>query len=300
MTIETGRLAKQAAGAALVTYGETVVLVTATPPSRARDRLLPADRRLRREDLGGGQDPGRLLQARRAPRRIARCSSRASSTARSARCSRTATATRRRSSRPCSRRTREHAGHPGLHRRLGGAHDLGDPVPGADRGRAHGPHRRASLDRQPDSARRPPTSDLDLVVAGSRGALVMVEGGAKQCPRRELLAGAPRAHREIAAARSMPQEELRRRAGKPKLARGRRRRTAAALAAQGARARPRRSSRRRSQIRASTSATRRSRRSRRRWSTSFVERVPRRERVRSTRSRRSRAPARGLRELSAT
>ena len=30
MTIETGRLAKQAAGAALVTYGETVVLVTAT------------------------------------------------------------------------------------------------------------------------------------------------------------------------------------------------------------------------------------------------------------------------------
>ena len=30
LTIETGRMAKQAAGAALVTYGETVVLVTAT------------------------------------------------------------------------------------------------------------------------------------------------------------------------------------------------------------------------------------------------------------------------------
>ena len=30
MTIETGRLAKQAAGAALVTYGETIVLVAAT------------------------------------------------------------------------------------------------------------------------------------------------------------------------------------------------------------------------------------------------------------------------------
>ena len=29
LSIETGRLAKQAAGAALVTYGETVVLVTA-------------------------------------------------------------------------------------------------------------------------------------------------------------------------------------------------------------------------------------------------------------------------------
>ena len=30
MTVETGRLAKQAAGAALVSYGDTVVLVTAT------------------------------------------------------------------------------------------------------------------------------------------------------------------------------------------------------------------------------------------------------------------------------
>ncbi len=30
LTIETGRLAKQASGTALVTYGETVVLVTAT------------------------------------------------------------------------------------------------------------------------------------------------------------------------------------------------------------------------------------------------------------------------------
>ena len=29
LTIETGRLAKQASGACLVTYGETVVLVTA-------------------------------------------------------------------------------------------------------------------------------------------------------------------------------------------------------------------------------------------------------------------------------
>ena len=30
MTIETGRMAKQAAGAAVVSYGDTVVLVTAT------------------------------------------------------------------------------------------------------------------------------------------------------------------------------------------------------------------------------------------------------------------------------
>jgi len=36
LTIESGRLAKQANGSALVTYGETVVLVTATAAREAR------------------------------------------------------------------------------------------------------------------------------------------------------------------------------------------------------------------------------------------------------------------------
>ena len=35
LTVETGRMAKQAGGAALVRFGETVVLVTATPCERA-------------------------------------------------------------------------------------------------------------------------------------------------------------------------------------------------------------------------------------------------------------------------
>src|SRR5207245_4838173 len=43
-------------------------------------------------------------------------------------------------------------------------------------------------------------SDIDLVVCGSRGALVMVEGGAKQVPEPEILAGLKRAHQEIVAA----------------------------------------------------------------------------------------------------
>src|SRR5258708_7547821 len=42
-------------------------------------------------------------------------------------------------------------------------------------------------------------SDIDLVVCGSRGALVMVEGGAKQVPEPEILAGLKRAHQEIVA-----------------------------------------------------------------------------------------------------
>jgi polyribonucleotide nucleotidyltransferase len=43
-------------------------------------------------------------------------------------------------------------------------------------------------------------SDIDLVVCGSRAALVMVEGGAKQVPEPEILAGLKRAHQEIVAA----------------------------------------------------------------------------------------------------
>ena len=46
-SIETGRLAKQAGGAALVRYGDTVVLVTATAQASARENVdflpLPVD-----------------------------------------------------------------------------------------------------------------------------------------------------------------------------------------------------------------------------------------------------------------
>ena len=52
LTFETGRLAKQAHGAVLITYGESVVLVTAVSRRRTPGpRLLPAHLRVRREDL---------------------------------------------------------------------------------------------------------------------------------------------------------------------------------------------------------------------------------------------------------
>ena len=107
LTFETGRLAKQAHGSVLVTYGDSVVLVTAVSRRRApRPRLLPAHLRLRREDVRGRQDPGRLLQARRPPARRRDPHLAASWIARSARSSPRATRTTRRSSRPCSRATR--------------------------------------------------------------------------------------------------------------------------------------------------------------------------------------------------
>ena len=66
LTLETGRMARQADGAVLATYGETMVLATAVfaKSAEARPGLLPPDRELPGEVLRRGQDPGRLLQAR--------------------------------------------------------------------------------------------------------------------------------------------------------------------------------------------------------------------------------------------
>jgi polyribonucleotide nucleotidyltransferase len=60
------------------------------------------------------------------------------------------------------------------------------------------------------------TSDLDLIVAGSRQALVMVEGSAKNIPERELLEALRHAHAAIVPALDA-QDDLQRRRGKPKL-----------------------------------------------------------------------------------
>src|SRR5690606_30129923 len=58
-------------------------------------------------------------------------------------------------------------------------------------------------------------SDVELVVAGSREALVMVEGGAKQVSEAEILEALRYGHAELVKQLD-PQEELRRLAGKPK------------------------------------------------------------------------------------
>ena len=66
LTLETGRIARQADGAVLATYGETMVLATAVfaKSAEARPGFLPADRELPGEDLRRRQDPRRLLPAR--------------------------------------------------------------------------------------------------------------------------------------------------------------------------------------------------------------------------------------------
>jgi polyribonucleotide nucleotidyltransferase len=87
-------------------------------------------------------------------------------------------------------------------------------------------------------ARRERASDIDLVVAGSRGALVMVEGGAKQVPEPEILAALKRAHQEIVAGdrqhRGAPSQGGRCRRSRCAAARQQRARGARARAGRGA------------------------------------------------------------------
>ena len=60
------------------------------------------------------------------------------------------------------------------------------------------------------------SSDLDLVVAASEAAIIMVEAGAKEVPEQTLLDALDLAHREIRRILSV-QKELASRAGKPKM-----------------------------------------------------------------------------------
>ena len=71
VTLETGEIARQSSGAVVVNIEDTVVLATvvAAKDAKAGPGLLPADRRLHREDLCRRQDPRQLLQARRPPER---------------------------------------------------------------------------------------------------------------------------------------------------------------------------------------------------------------------------------------
>ena len=65
LVLETGKIARQADGAVLATYGGTTVLATVVfeKKPQARPRFLPAHRELPGEGVRRRQDPGRLLQA---------------------------------------------------------------------------------------------------------------------------------------------------------------------------------------------------------------------------------------------
>ena len=67
LTLETGRIARQADGAVLATYGETVVLcaVTAAKTVKEGQDFFPLTVHYQEKFSAAGPYPGRLLQARR-------------------------------------------------------------------------------------------------------------------------------------------------------------------------------------------------------------------------------------------
>jgi polyribonucleotide nucleotidyltransferase len=215
MTPETGRLAKQAGGAVLVTYGETVVLVTATN-SRPREGIdfFPLVVDFVEKTSAAGKIPGGFFK------REGRLSDREVLVSRFI----------DRSIRPlfpegyrdetqiiATVLSADSDNAPDIPAFVGASAALTlsplpflGPISAVRVGRIEG-----ELVVNPTPAQLA-ESDLELVVAGSRGALVMVEGAAKQVSEADLLGALKLAHQEIVKAIDA-QEDLRARAGQPKL-----------------------------------------------------------------------------------
>jgi polyribonucleotide nucleotidyltransferase len=215
MTIETGRLAKQAAGAVLVSYGETVVLVTATrdKPREGID-FFPLVVDFVEKTSAAGKIPGGFFK------REARLSDREVLVSRFI----------DRSIRPlfpegyrdetqiiATVLSADGESTPDIAAFVGASTALTlspipflGPISAVRVGRLEG---ELIVNPSPEQMAE---GDLELVVAGSRGALVMVEGSAQQLSEADVLAALQFAHAEIVKSIDA-QEELCSRAGKPKL-----------------------------------------------------------------------------------
>ncbi len=214
LVVETGRLAKQAAGAAVVTYGETSVLVTACS-ARPREGIdfFPLTVDFVEKTSAAGKIPGGFFK------REGRLSDREILVSRFI----------DRSIRPLFAEgyrdetqivatvlSADGENTPDIPAFLGASTALTlseipflGPIAAVRVGRIGGEWVANPMRSQLDE------SELDLVVAGSEGALVMVEGGAKELAEAEVLAALRFAHDEIRHLLPL-QEELRGKAGKPK------------------------------------------------------------------------------------
>ena len=215
VTLETGRMAKQAAGAVVVTCGETVVLVTAT---RAKPRegidFFPLVVDFVEKFSAAGKIPGGFFK------REGRLSDREVLVSRFI----------DRSIRPlfpesyrdetqiiATVLSADGENPPDLCAFVGASAALSlsempflGPIAAVRLGRIEGEF---VVNPAPADLVK---SDLELVVAGSAQALVMVEGSAKELPEAQMLAALELAHRALRPAIEA-QQELVRRAGKPKL-----------------------------------------------------------------------------------
>ncbi len=214
ITIETGRVAKQAAGSALITYGDTVVLVAVTT-DRPRPGIdfFPLTVNFVEKFAASGKIPGGFFK------REGRLSDREVLVSRFI----------DRSIRPlfpdgyrdetqvtATVLSADGEFSPDIAAFLGtsAALTLSDvpflgPIAALRIGRVDGELVVNPTPTQLES------SDLELIVAGNRGALVMVEGGANQVPEGEMLAALKFGHEQIQPLIDI-QDDLCSRAGQPK------------------------------------------------------------------------------------
>jgi polyribonucleotide nucleotidyltransferase len=214
LRIETGKIAKQAGGAAVVTYGDTVVLVTATSDTpREGIDFFPLTVDFVEKYSAAGKIPGSFF------RREARLSDREILVCRFI----------DRSCRPlfadgyrdetqiiATVLAVDGQNSPDIPAFVGASAALSisdipflGPIAGVRVGRVDG-----ELLINPTEAQRG-ESDLDLVIAGSRQALCMVEGEAKQLPEAEILRALQFAHEAILPQLDL-QEDLVKKVGVPK------------------------------------------------------------------------------------
>jgi len=216
LSIETGKIAKQAGGAVMVTYGETVVLVTATGDSNMREGIdfLPLTVDYQELSFAAGRIPGNFFR-----REMGRPSEKE-------------TLTSRLIDRPVRPRvpkgwsyetqiianvySADRVNEPDVLAVTGASAALcisdvpfDGPMAGVRVGRVNG-----EFVANPTAAQRA-ESDLDLIVAGSREAVVMVEGGAELVSEEVVLEGIWFGHKALQPLLDI-QEELTAAVGKPK------------------------------------------------------------------------------------
>lgn len=217
LTIESGRLAKQANGAALVTYGETVVLVTATAAAEPKEKIafLPLSVEYQERFYSVGRIPGSYFR-----REIGRPTEKETLSARFI----------DRPLRPLFAEGYQHEtqviatvlsadqqNDPDILAMIGASSALGvsnipflGPIAGVRVGLIDGQY---VVNPTKDAMAE---SKLDLIVAGSRQAVVMVEGGAQNLSEQEVLEGIYFGHQQLQPILEL-QDELRQALGRQKL-----------------------------------------------------------------------------------
>jgi polyribonucleotide nucleotidyltransferase len=215
LSIEVGRMAKQADGAALVSYGETVVLVTAVSAKTAREGLdfFPLTCDYQERTFAAGKIPGGFFKREGRPSEKEVLTSRLID----------------RPIRPlfpegfvCETQviatvlSHDRENDPDMVALIGASAALQvsdipfhGPIAAVRMGRIDGQLVVNPLQTQLEQ------TELNLIVAGSREGLVMVEGGAKMLPEDVILEALFTAHKELQAILDM-QDELQRALGRPK------------------------------------------------------------------------------------